>query len=301
MTMHSGQLEVDLSTVGELIDQQFPLWRELPLRAVVSQGTVNSLFRLGETMVVRLPLVPGDVSGMTARLHEEARAARELAGRTRFPTPEPVAIGKPGSRYPMPWAIQTWIPGSTATPDDPGGSTEFGLDLAEFVGGVRAIETRGRTFSGGGRGGTLPDHDQWMGQCFERSEGILDVVALRRLWAALRILPDQGVDLMTHGDLIPGNLLVKDGRLAGVIDVGGLGPADPALDLVAAWHLLDAGPRTAFRAELKVDDLQWARGAAWAFEQAMGAVWYYATTNPAMSLMGRRTLERIINDPPIDR
>jgi hypothetical protein len=33
-----------------------------------------------------------------------------------------------------------------------------------------------------------------------------------------------------------------------------------------------------------------------AFEQAMGAVWYYAHSNPAMSRMGRRTLERIQHD-----
>jgi hypothetical protein len=34
-------------------------------------------------------------------------------------------------------------------------------------------------------------------------------------------------------------------------------------------------------------------------EQAMGAVWYYADTNPAMSTMGCRTLRRIVADTPI--
>jgi len=93
-------------------------------------------------------------------------------------------------------------------------------------------------------------------------------------------------------------VLVSGGRLAGVIDVGGLGPADPALDLVAAWHLLQAGPRQAFRDDLGCDDLEWERGKAWALEQAMGAVWYYAESNPAMSQMSRRTLERIQADTP---
>ena len=102
---------------------------------------------------------------------------------------------------------------------------------------------------------------------------------------------------MTHGDLTPGNLLVSGGRLAGILDVGGLGPADPALDLVAAWHLLEAQPRRNFREALASDDLQWERGKAWAFEQAMGAVWYYVDSNPAMSRMGQRTLHRIIIDP----
>jgi aminoglycoside phosphotransferase (APT) family kinase protein len=101
---------------------------------------------------------------------------------------------------------------------------------------------------------------------------------------------------MSHGDLIPGNVLVCGGRLTGILDVGGLGPADPALDLVAGWHLLEAGPRQVFRADLGCDDLEWERGKAWAFEQAMGAIWYYIESNPAMSRMGRRTIQRIQAD-----
>ena len=81
-----------------------------------------------------------------------------------------------------------------------------------------------------------------------------------------------------------------------MLDVGGLKAADPALDLVAAWHLLDDGPRAAFRADLGCDDPEWERGKAWAFEQAMGLVWYYVDSNPPMSRTGRRTLERILRD-----
>jgi aminoglycoside phosphotransferase (APT) family kinase protein len=287
--MHPGQLDVAPETVRRLVAGQFTQWGELPLRAVPTQGTVNALFRLGDDLVARLPLVPADDA--RRRLEAEAAAAAELHGRTRFATPEPVAIGEPGPGYPMPWSVQTWLPGTVASPD--GHSEAFAHDLAEFIEGVRAIDTRGRTFSGDNRGGHLPDHDAWMETCLDRSEDLLDVPPLRRLWAALRKLPREGGDVMTHGDLIPGNLLVDGGRLAGVIDVGGLGPADPALDLVAAWHLLDPGPREAFRADLRCGDLEWARGAAWAFEQAMGLVWYYVETNPPMSHMGRRTLERL--------
>ena len=240
--MHPGQLDVAPETVRRLVARQFPQWRELPLRAVRTQGTVNALYRLGDDLVARLPLV----AATRERLEAEASAARELLGRTRFATPEPVAIGEPGPGYPLPWSVQTWVPGTVATPD--GHSEAFAHDLAELIEGVRAIDTRGRTFSGDNRGGHLPDHDAWMETCLQHSEGLLDVPPLRRLWAAFRELPREGGDVMTHGDLIPGNLLVDGGRLAGVIDVGGLGPADPALDLVAAWHLLDTGPREAFRA-----------------------------------------------------
>lgn len=33
---------------------------------------------------------------------------------------------------------------------------------------------------------------------------------------------------------------------------------------------------------------------AWAFEQAMDLVWYYADSDPAMASTGRRTLDRIM-------
>lgn len=296
--MHPGQLAVSAATVRALVDEQFPQWRALGVRAVASQGTVNALFRIGENLLARFPLQPGDVASTRHWLESEAQAARELLGRTRFRTPEPVALGEPGAGYPLPWSVQTWLPGTVATGQDPGGSAAFARDLAEFINGVRAIGTGGRTFSGNGRGGQLRTHDQWMQTCFERSEQLLDVPRLRRAWAELRLLPRTAADVMTHGDLIPGNVLVSRGRLAGIIDVGGLGPADPALDLVSGWHLLQADPRQVLRDALSCSDLEWERGKAWAFQQAMGLVWYYLHSNPAMSLLGRRTLQRIMAETP---
>jgi len=298
MTMHQDQLDVDVATVRGLIDKQFPQWCDLPIHAAPSDGTVNALFRLGDHLAVRLPLVPADPAEMQAQLEQEMEAARQLIGHTHVPTPEPIAIGEPGAGYPLPWSVQTWLDGEAATPDGLADSIEFAQDLAGFIADVRTIGTGGRKFNSRGRGGNLPDHDQWIETCLERSEGLLEVAPLRDLWTVLRELPpDPNGDLMTHGDLTPGNVLVAGGRLSGVIDVGGLGPADPALDLVAAWHMLGREPRRVLREQLQADDIQWARGAAWAFQQAMGAVWYYAESNRAMSLMGRRTLERILADP----
>jgi len=137
-----------------------------------------------------------------------------------------------------------------------------------------------------------------MERCFERSGGMLEVPRLRRLWGRLRELPRASPDVMNHGDLTPGNMLVANGRLAGILDVGGLGPADPALDLVGAWHVLDAGPRSAFRRDLACDDLEWERGKAWAFEQAVGAAWYYVKTNRSMHRLGLRTIHRILDETP---
>lgn len=293
--MHDDELTVPPETVRALIADQFPEWRDHSVRRVGAHGTVNAIYRIGDGLAARFPLRAGDADETRTWLAAEAAATRELLGRTRFRTPEPVALGEPGHGYPLPWSVQTWVPGVVATDDDPGDSVPFARDLAEFVAGVRGIDTAGRTFRGTGRGGDLRAHDEWLETCFRRSEGLLDVPELRRLWAELRDLPRDGrPDVMNHGDLIPGNVLVADGRLAGVLDAGGLGPADPALDLVAAWHLLEAVPRQAFRAALGCDDLDWERGRAWAFQQSMGLVWYYLDSNPPMCRLGRRTLARIV-------
>ena len=79
--------------------------------------------------------------------------------------------------------MQTWLPGVTATDDDPGESVAFAHDLAGFIGDVRAIDTRGRTYGGRGRGGDLRSQDEWMETCLSRSERLLDVPRLRRMWS----------------------------------------------------------------------------------------------------------------------
>jgi hypothetical protein len=60
------------------------------------------------------------------------------------------------------------------------------------------------------------------------------------------------------------------------------------------WSLFDHERRQLIRRELDCADLEWARGQAWAFEQAMGAAWYYVDSNPTMSELGRRAIGRIV-------
>ncbi|MEU1478401.1 aminoglycoside phosphotransferase family protein [Streptomyces sp. NPDC005760] len=294
MTMHADQVGVTAETVAALVQEQFPRWSGRTIRPLPSAGTVNAIFRIGDDLSARFPLRQADAGEVLAVLEQEARASAELARTSPFPVPEPVALGAPGAGYPMPWSVQTWLPGTVASDADPSGSYAFAEDLAVFIAALRKAETRGRLFGGEGRGGVLAHHDDWMARCFEESEGLLDVPRLRRLWARFRELPRKGADVMSHGDLIPGNVLVAGDRLGGVLDTGGYGPADPALDLVSAWHLLRPGPREVLRRALDCDDLEWERGKAWAFEQAMGLVWYYVESNPTMSELGRRTLDRLL-------
>jgi aminoglycoside phosphotransferase (APT) family kinase protein len=72
-----------------------------------------------------------------------------------------------------------------------------------------------------------------------------------------------------HGDVAYANLLVRDGRLAAVIDFGCCGVGDPGCDTVIAWTLLRGGSRAAFRDALDVDAATWARGRGWALWNAL--------------------------------
>jgi aminoglycoside phosphotransferase (APT) family kinase protein len=190
MKMPVDQLHVDASIVSRLVAEQFPRWRGEPIEEVATDGTVNAVFRIGSDLSARFPLRDGDPDDVAAMLRDEARASRELASCCPVATPVPVGMGRPGHGYPLPWVVQTWIPGEVATADGLAESVIFAEDLAVLIRSFRGVETKGRAFSGQGRGGTLTDHDDWMETCFRESETLLDVARLRRLWAELRKLPD---------------------------------------------------------------------------------------------------------------
>jgi aminoglycoside phosphotransferase (APT) family kinase protein len=295
--MHDDQIDISDSEVSALIRSQFPEWAQQPIRRIESSGTVNAIFRIGDELAARFPLRDTDPEATRqGSLEDEARATAEFARHSPVPAPVPVAIGSPGPGYPFPWAVQTWLPGTVATDANASGSAKFAYDLAALVRALREVDTGGRLFQRGWRGGDLRDHDEWVQTSIRRSAPLMDVSRFAELWDYFRELPRTAPDVMSHGDLTPSNVLVDGGRLVGVLDCGGFGPADPALDVIAGWHLLDDSPRAVFRAELQCDDLEWERSKAWAFEQSLSAVWYYVDSNPGMYAMGRRTLSRIMAD-----
>lgn len=294
--MHEGELPLDDGVAAQLIARDFPELRDLPRERVRSTGTVNTIIRLGDEFVARFPLL----GASEAELITEADAMSEMADACPFPAPRPIGVGASSDAYPSAWSLHTWLDGRTAHHDLHAGSESLARDLATLISSLREVAVRGRAFDGHGRGGDLTDHDEWMTECFARSGHLLDVPTATALWTRLRALPRAGADVMSHRDLTPFNLLVAEhdgeSRLAGVLDSGSFGPADPALDLVAAWHLLDAPARQTLRAAVGADDLEWRRGAAWAFQQAMGLGWYYETSNPPMAALGLSTMHRLLAD-----
>ena len=107
--------------------------------------------------------------------------------------------------------------------------------------------------------------------------------------------PWVGPPVWVHGDLLPGNVIVREGRLTGIIDWSAAGLGDPACDVMLAWSLPPEA-RAAYRAALGVDEATWVRARGWAVEQAVNFIPYYADTIPDGVAAARRRLDAVLAD-----
>ena len=297
MRMHADQVDITPGAVARLVASQFPQWRDLPVHAVTSHGTVNALFRLGDEIVLRFPLRPSLDPGLRDELIGQQDTARRVAAHVPVAVPRPVGFGEPGEGYPGPWTAYSWIPGETASRERIGDPGEFARDLAGFVSALHGMDTGGRTWDGRTRGGPLQRRDESVRRALAESVTLTDTARLARIWVRCLQAPRDAADVWIHADLMPGNLLVRDGRLAGVIDVEDVCVGDPAVDLMPAWNLMTPGPRQVYRRALGVSDATWERGRGWAIVQAIVALPYYVDTNPVMADTARRTLDAVLDEP----
>ena len=295
--MHADQVDLSERVVAALVRDQFPQWRVYPVRPVTSHGTVNALFRLGDEIVLRFPLQPSGDAGTRAEMLAEQDNARRIAAHVSVAVPEPLALGEPGEGYDGLWTAYRWIPGEIANGRNIGDPDVFARDLAGFVRDLHSIDTGGAGWPGHGRGGPLHREDEWAQRSLAESAGLTDTEQLGRIWARCRDTPAaDAADAWIHADLMPGNLLVRGGRLAAVIDFGTAGIGDRAVDVMPAWNLLPPGARETYRRALAVDHATWERGRGWAVVQAIGALWYYVDSNPVMAATARHTLNAVLTD-----
>ena len=258
---------VDEHLARRLVDAQFPRWAGLPLRPVTVQGWDNRTFRLGDGLTVRMPS-----SGAYAeQVAKEQRWLPVLAPRLPLPVPVPVARGAAEPGYPYPWSVLRWIPGAPAS-DGVGDLTGFATDLAAFLVALREVDAGGGPAPGTHnfhRGGALTVYADETLRAVDALGAAVPRAAVLAVWDAALATTWRGDPVWVHGDVAAGNLLVRDGRLAAVIDFGSSGVGDPACDVVIAFTLLSGPSRAAFREALGLDATTWARGRGWALWKAL--------------------------------
>jgi aminoglycoside phosphotransferase (APT) family kinase protein len=293
--MHPGQVDVTAEQVAAAISAQLPGLAGQPVRRVESAGTVVAPFRIGRRHVARIPLVPSVDADARGRLEADAAHARSLAGRLPVDVPRPVHLGEPFDGYPGWWMVWTWAEGTSLDRATALDGSLLASDLARLLRTFHALPTHGRTWNGIGRGGRPLADTDWVRSSIARSAHLLDAAAATEVWErALAAPAHEGPAVHLHGDPVPGNLIVRDGRLAGLVDITEPSFGDPAADLVPAWAVFEDPSRTLFRDAMGLDAAAWERGRGWAFEMAIGALHYYEHTNPVFFAQARRTLERLL-------
>lgn len=296
--LHLDEVEIDEGTVRRLIDAQFPRWAQLDLRAA-GHGTDNQMLRLGDDLVVRLPRKPSTAEDV----HKEQQWLPRLAPGLPVEVPAPVALGKPGTGYPFPWSIYRWVDGTELDPDHLDDPVGLGRDLAGFVRALHGIDLGGARRAGplsSYRGGSLRDLAHSTADDIAACSALpgldLDLAGLQAIWDAAMELDEPRVPhTWMHTDLKPSNLLVRHGRLVGVVDFGGLSVGDPTCEHAAAWDLPPEA-RAAYAAELGLDEGTRLRARAWALAIALAGVPYYWSTWPGFVQECLRRLRLILDD-----
>ena len=292
--MHAGEVVADAAVVRRLLDAQFPHWADLTIEPVASAGTDNTLFRLGDGLSARLPRIPSAAT----QLDKECAWVPRLEPLVPAAIPVPVAKGAPGQGYPWPWSVCRWVEGQHPTVEALGDSVALATHLAKFVGALRAVDPDGGPPAGPHnfhRGVALTRRDEPTQRAIASLQGTIDSHAVSAAWDEALAAPAwTNAGVWVHGDIAAGNLLVRDGSLTGVIDFGGLGLGDPAVDLLVAWNLLRGAARDVYRAEAGIDDATWARGRGWALSVALIQLAYYRHTNPPLVASARHVIAQVL-------
>jgi len=285
-----AEIDIDTDLVRALVVDQHPDLAELALTRV-AEGWDNSLWRLGDSLLVRLPR-----RAVAAPLTiNEQRWLPGLSARLPLPVPAPVRIGRPSAEYPWGWSIVPWldgVPGDRAELSDP---VDAAARLGRFLRALHhnapaeAPHNPYRSVALAARSATVDER-------LEHLAGEVDAEAALRVWhQALAAPPWTRPPVWVHGDLHPANTLVAHGTLAAVVDFGDLCAGDPATDLAGAWMLLPASALGAFRAAYGGTDVDLERRSlGWALLFALMLLGIGLEDRPTYARVARSTLARIV-------
>lgn len=297
--MNGEEEPPSLDLAARLVADQFPHWAHLPVRPVAHGGWDNQTFRLGDALSIRLPRS----WPYREQVAKEQRWLPLLAPQLPVAIPRPVAEGKPALGYPYAWSVYAWIEGAPATPERIGDPVEFAVAVAEFLVALRRCDPTDGPPPGQHnwwRGAPL---DGYLDQARRALATVSDELAPGDRRTAAVILDEAvasawpGSPVWFHGDVAFGNLLVRHGRLAAVIDFGSSGVGDPACDGVLAWTMLSGASRRAYSAGLDLDPATWSRGRGWCLWKALITLAAQRDRHPVEADEARRVLREVLVDP----
>ncbi|MFS0866835.1 aminoglycoside phosphotransferase family protein [Microbacterium sp. 179-B 1A2 NHS] len=254
MPQPGAELDITVADVERLVGTQHPALRASVRRA--ASGWDNDVFRLGEDLAVRLPRRQAAVP----LIEHEQRWLADIAARMPVDLPVPVAVGRPDPGFPWPWSIVPWFEGTVAATVSASERNGIARQLADAL---RALHVPAPIDAPRNpvRGVPLADRAAAVEPRFAAFP------ELRGLWRAGLAAPSwPHPPVWVHGDVHPGNIVVRDGRVRALLDFGDMCAGDPACDLAIAWLGFTADGRDVFQRSLAdaYDSHVWTRARAWA-------------------------------------
>lgn len=259
---------INVELAIRLINEQFPEWANLDVRPVKNGGNDNRTFHLGDNMSLRLP----SSEHYVPQVEKEQEWLPKLARKLSLPISTPIAKGNPSKAYPFPWSVNMWLQGETLAHDNINNINQFARDLGSFLKEFQAIDASGGPLAGKHnfyRGGNIAIYDKETRDAIEQNKDILNSSFLKEIWELALDSKWTETPVWVHGDIAPGNILVKDGELCAVIDFGMVGVGDPSCDATMAWTFFDNTSRKVFKNTLNMDDDTWNRARGWALWKAL--------------------------------
>lgn len=289
----AAEIDVDADLVRALLVDQHPDLANQSLIAAAS-GWDNIMFRLGETLAVRMPR--RKMGG--AFIESEQRWLPDLAPRLPLPVPAPVRLGAPGRGYPWRWSILPWMEGEAADLGEP--RADQGAVLGGFFRALHVAPPADAPVNPH-RGGPLADRAVVLAERFARLAARTSALtpAVMALWDEALAAPIDVPPTWLHGDPHARNVLTSGGRFSAVIDWGDMAAGDRATDLSAIWMLLPdrAARAAALEAYGPVSEATLARAKGWAVMFGVILTDIGLHDDPRMGVMGARTLARLEAGP----
>ncbi|MBJ8105672.1 MULTISPECIES: aminoglycoside phosphotransferase family protein [Bacillus cereus group] len=286
---------INVSLVEKLIQEQFPEWAHLEVKPVKLSGHDNRTFHLGDQMSVRLP----SDAAYAPQVEKENKWLPILSKELSLPISAPIAKGNPSEEYPWSWSINKWVEGETVTKENVHDLNEFATDLGSFLVALQSIDASNGPIAGAHnfyRGGLISVYDQEARVAIENSKDVFDEALLKHFWNLALRSTWECKPVWVHGDIAPGNLLVKDGKLSAVIDFGILGVGDPACDAAMAWTFFDKNSRNIFKEILRMDEETWNRARGWALWKALITYDANRDINGKVAEESYRVIQLIVDD-----
>ncbi|WNM27715.1 phosphotransferase [Demequina capsici] len=226
-------------TVAALLADQHPELADLPLGPRFD-GWDCAMFRLGDSLAVRLPRTQPAVTFLQTEMHW----VPQLRGAWEFPSPEFTAHGQPGHGYPWPWAVITWIPGDTA--DEVPLLADAGAAVGRALAQVHAVAPADAPFNIE-QSIPMADRDPKTTERVLRAHESggphgerLDTDAALELWSAALAAAPNAEWVWSHADLHGANVLSHAGAFGGIFDWGSMAMCDPAVDVGFTHALMPA-------------------------------------------------------------